>query len=314
MAAKPETLFIRACSTGKAETVRHLIQGGLSPNTQDTYGLTGLIWAGRKGQIEVARVLVEAGAELDGKDRTGRTALSHAVVFKRHAFVKFMTSNGAFLNPVDMHGWTPLDLASIPKDAKMVEILKELGAQRKSTQEPPPEDETHTNTFYGGTGVGGPDLPIEVERIHIQLSAAMRSWKGDYTSAIKTFGFVLFVDGSVIRYTQTMKLIGTQKAKRKRDWVEVRVGVPESWWREEEPAYKKRLADSIGEGLHSAIALLQRNRHDVKVELLLADWVNVRKEFLDTPAPPFPAEKQRGAMRSMVDDAIRAVEAKRSKV
>jgi len=313
VAAKPETLFIRACSTGKAETVWQLIQSGLSPDTRDTYGLTGLIWAGRRGQIEVARVLVEAGAELDGKDRTGRTALSHAVVFKRHAFVQFIASNGAALNLADMHGWTPLDLASFPKDARMVEILKELGAQRKSTQEPPTEDETHTNTFYGGAGVGGPDLPIEVERIHIQFSAAMRRWKGNYTDAIKTFGFVLFVDGSVIRYTETMKLMGTQIAKRKRDWVEVRVGVPESWWREGEPAYKKRLVDSIEEGLHSTIALLQRNRHDVKAELLLADWVSVRKEFLNTPAPPFPAERQRGAMRSMVNNAIRAVEAKRSK-
>lgn len=238
MAAKPETLFIRACSTGKAETVRQLIQSGPSPDTRDTYGLTGLIWAGRRGQIEVARVLVEAGAELDGKDRTGRTALSHSVMFKRLAFVQFMASNAAFLNPVDMHGWTPLDLASIPKDARMVEILKQLGAQGKSTQEPPPEDETHTNTFYGGAGVGGPDLPIEVERIHIQLSAGMRRWKGNYTNAIKTFGFVLFVDGSVIRYTETMNVLGTQKAKRKRDWVEVRVGVPESWSSEEEAAYK----------------------------------------------------------------------------
>jgi hypothetical protein len=313
MAAKPETLFIRACSTGKSETVRQLIQSGLSPNTQDNYGLTGLIWAGRNGQIEVARVLVESGAELDWKDRTGRTALSHAVAFKRHAFVQFMASNGAFLNPADMHGWTPLDLASVPKDARMVEILKKFGAQRKITQEPPSEDETHLNTFYGGAGGGGPDLPIEVERIHIQLSATMRRWKGNYTDAIKTFGFVLFVDGSLIRYTETMNILGTQKAKRKRDWVEVRVGVPESWWREKEPAYKKRLVDSIEEGLHSTIALLRRNRHNVNAKLLLADWATVKTEFLDAPAPAFPAERQRAAMRSMVDDAIRAVEGKRSK-
>jgi hypothetical protein len=314
MAAKPETLFIRACSTGKSETVRQLIQSGLSPNTQDDYGLTGLIWAGRKGQIEVAKVLVDAGAELDGKDRRGRTALSHAVVFKRHAFVQFMASNGAFLDPVDMHGWTPLDLASTPKDVRMVEILKKFGAQRKVTQEPPPENEPNTNTFYQGGAVGGPDLPIEVERIHLQLSAAMRRWKGNYTDAIKTFGFVLFVDGSITRYTETMSILGTQKAKRKRDWVEVRVGVPESWWREKEPAYKKRLVDSIEEGLHSTIALLRRNRHNVNAELLLADWATVKTEFLDTPAPAFPAERQRAAMRAMVGHTVRAVKAKRSKV
>ena len=60
MAPKPETQFIRACSTGKPEVVRELLEGGLSPETRDNYGLTGLIWAGRKGQVGVAEILLLA--------------------------------------------------------------------------------------------------------------------------------------------------------------------------------------------------------------------------------------------------------------
>ena len=59
------------------------------------------------------------------------------------------------------------------------------------------------------------------------------------------------------------------------------------------------------------IALLKRNRHEVRAELLLADWEKVKQEFLDTPAPPFPAEKHRAAMLAMVSDAKRAVEARK---
>ena len=311
MAAKPATTFIRACSTGKPEVVRQLIQAGLSPNTTDNYGLTGLIWAGRKGQVEVAKALIEAGADLEAPDRRGRTALSHAVTLKRHAFVQFIASQGAFLNPVDAHGWTPLDLASMPREAKMVEILEQLGAERKATQKPSPQEEQSLNRFSSGGATGGPDLPTEVERIHIQLHGLLRRWTGDYAPAVHTLCFPLFVDASLIRYTDTMNLSGPQAAKRKKDWLEVRIGVPERWWREAEPAYKQRLAGAIEEGLHSMIALLQRNRHAVKGEQLLADWRKVRQEFLDTPAPPFPAEKQRAAMRSMMNDAIRALEARR---
>ena len=94
MAPKPEVQFIRACTTGKSEVVRELLQGGLSPETRDTYGLTGLIWAGRKGQVAVARVLLAGGADLEAKDRRGRTALHHAL----HSSAK--TSLSSSLEPV----------------------------------------------------------------------------------------------------------------------------------------------------------------------------------------------------------------------
>lgn len=300
MTAKPKTLFIRACSTGKPDVVQNLLGEGLPPDTTDKYGLTGLIWSARKGQIEVAKVLLKGGADLEGKDRRGRTALSHAVASKQHEFVLFLIEQGAFLNPIDAHGWTPLDLASMPPNMKMVDTLKRHGALPKATAEP--ESKERKNRFYSGGAVGGPDLPVEVQRIHVQLNRLIHDWKGDYTEAIEFFAFPLFVDASVVRYTEKMNIVGVQKAKRKRNCLEARIGVPEDWWRDQESAYKRRLITAMEEGLHSMINLLRRNKHAVKDELLLADWEKVKKNFLDTPAPPFPAEAQRAYMAALVSE------------
>ena len=309
MAPKLEIQFIRACSTGKPEVVRELLQGGLPPETRDTYGLTGLIWAARKGQVAVAEALLAGGADLEEKDRRGRTALHHAVALKHPDFVKFIANRGAFLNPVDMHGCTPLDLATMSGD-KMVALLEQLGAQRKKSERLP-EKKKGINRFASGGATGGPNLPIQIERVRVQLNRLLQGWTGEYSPQIEVFRFPLFVDGAVVRYTEEMNLLGPQKAQRSGSWLTVKIGVPEDWWRESETTYKTHLTGSIEAGLNSMIALLKRNKHDVNAELLLADWAVVKKEFLETTAPPFPAEKQRESMMAMVEEARRAVEARK---
>jgi hypothetical protein len=309
MVPKPETQFIRACSTGKQEAVRELLQRGLSPETRDTYGLTGLIWAGRKGQVEVAEVLLAGGADLKSKDRRGRTALHHAVALKHLDFVVFIANKGAFLNPVDVHGCTPLDLAPMAGD-KMVALLEQLGAQRRKSEKPS-EKKKSLNRFGSGGAIGGPDLPTKVERVHIQLNTLLSHWTGEYSPVIEHFSFPLFVDASLVHYTAKMNLLGPQKAQRSGSWLRVKIGVPETWWRKSESAYKTHLTDSIEAGLNSMIALLRRNKHEVNAERLLADWATVKREFLETAAPPFLAERQRDAMMAMVNEARSAVEARK---
>jgi hypothetical protein len=309
MAPKLETQFIRACSTGKSEVVRELLQGGISPETRDTYGLTGLIWAGRKGQVGVAEVLLAGGADLESKDRRGRTALHHAVALKHSDFVGYIAKQGAFLNPVDMHGCTPLDLATIAGD-KMGALLEQLGAQRRKSEKPSGKTKG-LNRFGSGGAVGGPDLPIEVERVHIQLNTLLHNWTGAYSPAVEGFSFPLYVDGSLVRYTEQMNLQAPQKPRRSGSWLMVKIGVPETWWRESETGYKTHLTASIEAGLNSMIALLQRNKYEVNAAQLLTDWSAVRNEFLETSAPPFPAEKQRESMMAMVNEGRRAIEARK---
>jgi hypothetical protein len=188
MTPKPETQFIRACSTGKPEVVLELLQGGLSPETRDTYGLTGLIWTARKGRVGVAEVLLASGADLEAKDRTARTALHHAVALRHPEFVEFIAKRGAFLNPVDMHGCTPLDLATMAGD-KMVALLEQLGAERRKSKKPP-EKKKGVNRFGSGGASGGPDLPIEAMRVRVQLNTLLHHWTGEYSPAVEGFSFL----------------------------------------------------------------------------------------------------------------------------
>ena len=180
-----------------------------------------------------------------------------------------------------------------------------------STRAPAPVDPAKRNSFATGGATGGPNLPIEVERIHIQLNMVLHNWRGGYTNDVTHFAFPRFVDGSVVQYTQQMGFVGAQPARRNRDWLTVKIGIPETWWREPEAGYKKHLTDEMDRGFESMIALLKRNKHAIDSDLLLADWEKVKQEFLETPAPPFAAEKQRARMISVVEDAIRTMEEKR---
>ncbi len=296
MTGKLEKLFIRACSTGKSDLVLELLRGGLSPETADDKGVTDLAWAARKGQIEVAKALLAYGVDIEAEDSSSRTALCHAVAMNRRDFVTYLASKGANLSVTDAKGWTLFDIATVPKNQKMRELLAQLGAPTRQT--PPPIIPKTLNRCTGDGATGGPNLPIEVVRIHIQLSALLGGWRGDYTNAVEFLSFPKYVDGSVVRYTEQMQIVGGQSAKRHGDRVEVKICVPEAWWRQEEFAYKRLLTNAMENGLHSMIALLRRNKHQIDAGLLLADWQKVKNAFLETPAPPFPAEKQRASMNA----------------
>jgi hypothetical protein len=76
-------------------------------------------------------------------------------------------------------------------------------------------------------------------------------------------------------------MLGAQRAKRKRDWIEVEIGVPETWWREDQGRlYKWHLTSAIEEGLNSVIALLKRNRHPINEVALMRDWNEIKLRFL----------------------------------
>jgi hypothetical protein len=109
----------------------------------------------------------------------------------------------------------------------------------------------------------------------------MNRWTGEYSSDIREFAFLLRVDGEIHTYTRKWNIQGAQKAKRKRDWVEVEIGIPKSWWQENQGRnYKRYLAAEIEKGLHSMIELLRRTGREVKAEALLADWEKIKTNYL----------------------------------
>lgn len=145
---------------------------------------------------------------------------------------------------------------------------------------------TNTNTFSLGSQVGGPDASDVTLQHEQELRNVFNRWQGDYTNAIREFAFILRVDGKVHRYTQEWNILGAQPAKRKKEWIEVEIGVPEIWWRENQGKnYRMYLTTEIDKGLRSIIELLRRNKHAIKEEALLSDWQHIKSIYLQDVLP-----------------------------
>jgi len=115
-----------------------------------------------------------------------------------------------------------------------------------------------------------------------ELRDRFNQWTGDYSGDIREFAFVLRVDGEFHRYTAMWNIYGAQKAKRKRDWIEVEIGIPETWWRlAHTDQFRKRLAEEVEKGFISMIEVLRKNRRDIKAESLLNDWSKIKSQFLE---------------------------------
>ena len=60
-----------------------------------------------------------------------------------------------------------------------------------------------------------------------ELRDMFNAWTGDYSSAVRELAFILRIDGESHSYTEMWSICAAQKAKRKRDWIEVEIGIPE---------------------------------------------------------------------------------------
>jgi hypothetical protein len=140
------------------------------------------------------------------------------------------------------------------------------------------------NSFSLGAQVGGQTGKASRDQMQ-ELRDLFNQWTGDYSADIREFAFLLRVDGEFHRYTAMWNIYGAQKAKRKRDWIEVEVGIPETWWRlAHTDQFKKRLAEEVEKGFISMIEVLRKNRRDIKAEGLLNDWSKIKSQFLE-PKP-----------------------------
>jgi len=137
------------------------------------------------------------------------------------------------------------------------------------------------NSFSLGAQEGGQVAKQAVDQMQ-ELRNLFNKWTGEYSADIRGFAFLLRVDAEFHRYTAMWNIHGAQKAKRKRDWVEVEIGIPETWWRlAHTDEFKKRLADEVEKGFISMIDVLRRNRRDIKAETLLKDWSQIKSKFLE---------------------------------
>ena len=137
------------------------------------------------------------------------------------------------------------------------------------------------NSFSLGAQEGGQVAKQAVDQMQ-ELRNFFNKWIGEYSADIREFAFLLKVDAEFHRYTEMWNIYGAQNAKRKRDWVEVEIGKPETWWRlAHTDEFKKRLADEVEKGFISMIDVLRRNRREIKAETLLKDWSQIKSKFLE---------------------------------
>ena len=136
------------------------------------------------------------------------------------------------------------------------------------------------NSFSLGAQEGGQVGKQAVDQMQ-ELRNLFNKWTGQYSTDIRKFAFLLRVDAEFHRYTVMWNIYGAQRAKRKRDWVEVEIGIPETWWRlAHTDQFKRRLAQEVENGFISMIDLLRRNRRDIKADSLLKDWAKIKSKYL----------------------------------
>jgi hypothetical protein len=139
------------------------------------------------------------------------------------------------------------------------------------------------NSFSFGAQVGGPDYREAARVQEQQLRDAFNRWTGDYSRGVREFAFLLRIDGQIHKYTEIWHIVGAQKARRKRDWIEVEIGIPEAWWQEANAGgYKKRLAEEVDIGFRSMIEVLQRNKRHIDANALFTDWSRIKSSYLSS--------------------------------
>ncbi|KAG2444345.1 hypothetical protein HXX76_001101 [Chlamydomonas incerta] len=87
--------FLQQASGGDVETLRSMLNQGMSPNAADYDGRTGLMLAAAAGHEEVVRLLLDHGSKADQQDRFGNSAMFEAVKAGHDKVIDLLLGYGA---------------------------------------------------------------------------------------------------------------------------------------------------------------------------------------------------------------------------
>jgi ankyrin repeat protein len=122
----------RAASGGHTELVRYLVSQGVDIDVQDEQGDTALHRAAEHARGESIRTLVELGAKVDLRNVAGRTPLHHCCTGVElddgHPEIGFLVAQGADVNARDEEGRTAIHLAAGRRRMDVLVSLVSLGA------------------------------------------------------------------------------------------------------------------------------------------------------------------------------------------
>ncbi|CAD7080753.1 unnamed protein product [Hermetia illucens] len=107
-----ETTLHFAAIKGDQETVKKLLESGISPDVTDFAGWTPLHEACNHAHYNVALALVKAGANVNAKGLDDDTPLHDAAVSGHLKLVKMLVEKGADVHAKNRKGKTPADVAA----------------------------------------------------------------------------------------------------------------------------------------------------------------------------------------------------------
>ena len=116
--------FFEAVIDGNYDSVKFMMDVGVSANDKDSEGKTYLIHAIENDHVSIARILIDYGSNPEiGMTKTGETPLMAATRVKKWRLARALLEDGAMVNTRDFEGDTALIKAVMVKDYKMVKLL-----------------------------------------------------------------------------------------------------------------------------------------------------------------------------------------------
>jgi len=121
-----------AAARNAADTVRAMLDRGMTADLRDDRGLTPLMWAARAGAIDAMAALIDGGADLNARDASSRwTPLLHAIHRQQPEAVRLLLDRGADPNAAAPRRLTPLMMAADDPDPATVRLLLAHGADAR---------------------------------------------------------------------------------------------------------------------------------------------------------------------------------------
>jgi ankyrin repeat protein len=120
--------LVLAARFGQRDTVRLLLDQGVTPDSRDGLGRTALIAAAGEKDHAITALLIDRGADVAATDSEGATALMHAASNGQLDNLRLLLAAGADVNALDRGGETALSAAVRFGRVSIVEYLLAGGA------------------------------------------------------------------------------------------------------------------------------------------------------------------------------------------
>lgn len=117
-----------ACSHGKLEVVKKMIEAGADVHAKDVYEVGTLDYACRSGNLNLVKFLLSLDVEINCRDSSGHGPIFSAVKFGHYNIFALLIDKGADIHTTNHYGTTLLHSAASKNSFEIVNKLIELGA------------------------------------------------------------------------------------------------------------------------------------------------------------------------------------------